>query len=199
MAGLSRRSVASQIAFVPQHTDSVYSYSAVEMVLMGRHPFSGFAAVDSPADVEAAMTALHELEISHLAHRKYGQLSGGEQQLVLLARAFAQHTPVLILDEPLTGLDLRHQYQLMHALSRAAAGAGQRGILATFHDLAIAARWCTRMILLSNGRVIAAGPARQVITPEKLAAAYGIEADIKADVTGEMTIQVTGYASPVDS
>lgn len=192
ITSLTRRTIAERIAFVPQHTECVYSYSALEMVLMGRHPFAGLAAVDSTADVNLAVAALGRLEVAHLADRKYWELSGGEKQLVLLARAFAQGTPVLILDEPLTGLDIRHQFQLMSALRRA-AGDPDHGVLATFHDLAVAARWCTRIILLRDGQVLASGAPAEVITPANLAALYHISAQVSTDASGHLSIQVTGY------
>lgn len=187
---LNRRAVAERIAFVPQHTESVYSFSVLEMVLMGRHLFAGLSAVDSLADVDIALRELARLEITHLAGRSFGKLSGGEKQLVILARAFAQNAPVLVLDEPLTGLDLRHQYQLMKALSGAADE--RRAILATFHDLSFAARWCNRLALLKSGRVMACGTPADVITSQNITTLYGVEAQVGRDSAGYLSIHVTG-------
>ncbi len=194
VTGLSRRDIAEHIAFVPQHTDSVYSFTVLDMVMMGRHPFRGFSAVDSPEDVDIALAAMAELEISHLAARRFSRLSGGEKQLVLLARAFAQGAPLLMLDEPLTGLDIRHQFQLMNALKHAVLKPAH-AVLATFHDLSVAARWCTRIILLRSGTVIAAGAPASVITGSNLASLYGVQADVSTDAAGYLSIQVRGYTS----
>jgi len=186
---LSRRDVARKIAFVPQQTDTVYGFSALEMVMMGRHAFSGFAAADSAEDVSRARAALDELRVAHLAHRPFTQLSGGERQMVLLARALVQQAPAMILDEPLTGLDLRHQFQIMQTLA-AFSGSENRGVLATFHDLSIAARWCTRLLLMTGGRIIADGKPQDVITPENLLCVYGIHARVSLTPDRDLVIHI---------
>lgn len=190
-AGMSRADVARIVAFVPQQTDSVYSYSVLEMVLMGRHPFAGLSVIDSAQDIAMADSVLAELEISHLSGRDFSQLSGGEKQMVLLARAFVQQAPVLMLDEPLTGLDVRHQFQLMSAI-RQQCDAGDHAALATFHDLGAAARWCSRMILLRDGKIIDSGAPTRVITAENLAALYDVDAQITTDLAGHLSITVSG-------
>ncbi len=195
ISGLSRRVIAGEIAFMPQQTESVYSYSVLEMVIMGRHPYAGLSAVDTPHDIHLAQAALDRLDIGHLCNRDFGRLSGGEKQLVLLARAFVQEAPILLLDEPLTGLDIRHQYQLMNAIQSTAGEPGHAAI-ATFHDLAVAARWCTKLILLRGGRIIASGPPEAVITPKNLAALYDVTATVSVDALGQFAIHVTGYPSP---
>ncbi len=189
---LSRRVVAEEIAFVPQQTESVYSYSVLEMVLMGRHPFAGLSGVDTPRDMDMAQGTLARLDIAHLGDRDFMRLSGGEKQLVLLARAFVQGAAVLMLDEPLTGLDIRHQYQIMSAL-KANTNITAHAAVATFHDLAVAARWCTRLILIRNGRIIDSGPPQAVLTVENLAALYDVTATLSANEQGHVSIDVTGY------
>lgn len=179
---LDRAAVARHLAFLPQQTQAIFPYSALEMVLMGRHPYAGYGGLDSGEDVALAEAALAQLDVSPLAARPFNQLSGGEQQLVLLARAFAQAAPLLILDEPLNGLDLRHQLQLLRAI-RAQVAAGC-GALATFHDLAMAARFCDRLVLLSQGRVYAAGQPQEVLTPAALRDVYGVQASLQSDAAG---------------
>lgn len=180
VSALGRRQVAERVAFVPQKTESAFSFSTLQMVLMGRHPYAGFSACDSAEDVDLALAALRRLDIEALAERQFEQLSGGEKQLVLLARALAQQAPLLVLDEPLTGLDMRHQHELMAAVHSITRESG-RGALATFHDLQIAARWCDRLILLHGGTVVADGPPLEVITPENLKILYGVEAEVRSD------------------
>lgn len=189
-AELSRQHIARHIAFVPQQTETVFSYSVLQMVLMGRHAYMGYAAVDSPEDIALAHEALDNLGIGRLAQRPYHQLSGGEKQLVLLARCFAQRSPIVILDEPLTGLDLHHQFDIMSALARA-RDENSAGVLATFHDLAAASRWCDRLVLLNEGEMLAQGPPAAVITPDNLATLYGVEARVQPDADGPgVTVQV---------
>ncbi len=198
ISGLSRRAIVDSVAFVPQQTEAVYSYSALEMVLMGRHAFAGLASVDTPQDVRLAHEALERLEVAHLANRDFSRLSGGEKQLILLARAFVQRAQILMLDEPLTGLDIRHQYQLMNAIKSETEIDGHAAV-ATFHDLAVAARWCTRLILIRDGQIIANGPPQAVITSQNLAKVYDVTSTVSPDTHGHLTIHVTGYSSPETS
>ncbi len=188
---MSRQAIAEKIAFMPQQTESVFSFTALEMVLMGRHPYAGVSAFDTVQDVRLAHDALARLEIEHLRDRIFGQLSGGEKQLVLLARTFVQAAAILILDEPLTGLDVRHQYQLMNAI-KARTKNDVHAALATFHDLAVAARWCTTIILIREGRIIDSGPPLKVITEQNLAALYDVEATISTNAQGQLDIHVNG-------
>jgi len=182
VSSLDRAAVARHLAFLPQQTHAIFPYSALEMVLMGRHPYAGYSGLDSAEDVALAEGGMAQLDIFDLAPRPFNQLSGGEQQLVLLARAFAQAAPLLMLDEPLNGLDLRHQLQLLRAI-RAQVSAGC-GALATFHDLAMAARFCDRLVLLSHGRVYAAGAPQEVLTPAALRDVYGVEGSLQKDAAG---------------
>ena len=188
---LTRQEIARIIAFLPQRTDAIFGFSVMEMVMMGRHPYAGFGADDNREDVLIAQESLEELGVRHLAKRLFTELSGGEQQLVLLARSFAQRTPCLFLDEPLNGLDMAHQYTFMESLVW--AGKAGKAIFATYHDLGVAARWCHRIILLKNGCVIAEGPPSQVITRETLAACYGVEANVVLkDEMAYPIIEITG-------
>jgi iron complex transport system ATP-binding protein len=174
---LGKAQIAKQIAFVPQHTDTTFAFTVLQIVLMGRHAYAGYGAFDSDEDVDLAMEALGNLNVSGLATRLFNELSGGEQQLVLLARAFAQDASLLILDEPLTGLDLSHQFQLMSALQKAVQNQ-ERCVFATFHDLAIASRWCNRLILLKEGSIVDDGLPLEVITSASMEKLYGVNASV---------------------
>ena len=191
---LNRREVAELVAFVPQRTEQTFSYSVLEMVLMGRHPYAGLALRDSIEDEAMALASLESLAVAGLAHRPFNELSGGEQQLVLLARAFVQRSPLLVLDEPLTGLDIRHQFQLMKALS-SSIGSHDQAALVTFHDLAVAARWCTRLILLKAGQVLADGKPNDVLTTVNVDRLYGVKAAIHTGSDGVVSsIEVQGVS-----
>lgn len=190
---LSRASIARQLAFVPQFTDTVYGFTVDEMVLMGRYPYSGFAMVDSSKHAALTADALAQLGIAHLHGRIFNELSGGERQLVLLARALVQETPILIMDEPLTALDLRHQFEVMQGLHTHAHRPGNAAV-ATFHDLPAAARWCDRIVLLKAGNVVASGPPREVISPANLEAVYGVQANVEFNNSGDMILTVQSVA-----
>ena len=170
---LSRRALARELAVVPQDVQVAFPFRAGEVVLMGRSPHLGAFGYESPADVEHAQVAMERVGIAELADRSILELSGGERQLVLIARALAQDPEVLLLDEPTAHLDLRHRIQVL-ALVREFAAAG-RSALVVSHDLSLAARTCDRLALLAGGGLLAAGRPGDVLTRENLRAAFDIE------------------------
>jgi iron complex transport system ATP-binding protein len=165
-----RRAVARRLAYVPQRHRAVFPFSVSEIVAMGRVPVSGWTlrAADRPTIVEA----LDRTRAGHLAARAYTTLSGGEQQSVLIARALAQGARTLILDEPAASLDPGQRHRLMETL-RALAADGY-AILASSHDIDEARRAYPRAMVLTDGRMIAEGPAGAILTPATLAQAYGV-------------------------
>ena len=183
---MSRREAATRVAFVAQKTEVAFPFTALEVVLMGRHPYSGLAALDSAGDVATAMNALGRLGCSDIAEKRFNELSGGEQQLVLLARALAQEAPILVLDEPTSFLDLRRQWMALQVF----ADLRSRGVtvVATFHDLNVAARWCSTLLLLHDGVVEAAGPPADVLTPARLESLYGLA--LAVDTRPDGTVRV---------
>jgi iron complex transport system ATP-binding protein len=176
LSALSRRELARAVAVVPQELQIAFGFSVGEVVLMGRSPHVGGLGFDSGPDVEVARRALERVGIAELADRSLLELSGGERQLALVARAFAQEPRLLLLDEPTAHLDLRHRLEVA-ALVREFARGG-RSALVVSHDLALAARSCDRMVLLAGGRVLAAGAPAEVLTPALLREGFGIEADV---------------------
>ena len=176
LAAHSRRELAQRIAIVPQHLDVPFPFRADEIVRMGRAPHLGLLGFESRADVALAERAMDDMDIRALGERSILELSGGERQLVAIARGLAQATPVLLLDEPTAFLDLRHRVQLLARL-RELARAG-RAVLVVSHDLGLAARFCDRLALLAGGRVSALGPPREVLTPAHLKEAFGIDAEV---------------------
>ncbi|RJL35425.1 ABC transporter ATP-binding protein [Bailinhaonella thermotolerans] len=184
---LRPRELARVIAHVPQETALAFPFTAYEVTLMGRHPRLGRFALEGPADHRAAERAMAATGTAHLAGRDVTTLSGGERQLVLLAKALAQDTPVLLADEPVSALDLRHQLGVLRLLrDRADAG---RTVLVVLHDLNLAARYCTELALLAGGRLVATGAPAHVLTPAHLDGAYGIRAMVRPDdLTGSLTV-----------
>ena len=173
---LSRRQLARELAVVPQDVQVAFPFRAGEVVLMGRSPHLGTFGYESAADLERARDAMARVGIEALSDRSILELSGGERQLVLFARALAQDPAVLLLDEPTAHLDLRHRIRVL-ALVREFVDRG-RSALVVSHDLSLAARTCDRLALLAGGSVLAAGPAAAVLTPDNLRAAFEIEADV---------------------
>jgi len=186
LARLGRRALARRLAVVPQSAPLPEGFLAVEVVRMGRTPYldpwRGPRSVDE-AEVERAMRTTGVLA---LADRPVESLSGGERQRVVLARALAQRPGVLLLDEPTSHLDLRYQAEVLHA-ARTAAAEGV-GVLLVVHDLNLAARACDRVVLLTDGRVVAEGPADRVLVADRLARVYRTEVDVFATPGGPVVV-----------
>lgn len=172
----SRRELALAIGVVPQETTVPFAFRALEVVLMGRAPHLGLLGFETSQDLACAAQAMERVGIAHLAERPVTRLSGGERQLVVLARALAQDSPILLLDEPTAFLDLRHRLEVL-SLVRELARAG-RSALVVSHDLGLAARFCDRLALLGDGEILAQGPPSEVLTPANLRRAFEIESEV---------------------
>ena len=156
--------------------------SVQAVVELGRLPWHGWRRAMSQADREKCVAAMQLLDVTDLAGRPATELSGGEQARVLMARAMAQDTPVLLADEPVSGLDPAHQISMMAAL-RHLAGQG-RTVFVSLHDLSLAARWCDRLVLMKDGMIAADGTPDKVMTDTTLRDVYGISARIGRDDCG---------------
>ena len=173
LATLSPRQRALAVAAVLQDEPLEFPFTALEVVLMGRRARLGPFGFERADDVAAAEAAMRDTGVAELASRPLGELSGGERKRVLLARALAQATPALILDEPAAALDVRHQLELFALLdARRRAGAA---VAVVVHDLNLAAAWCTRVALIGAGAPPLVGSVDEVLTPERLRAAFGVE------------------------
>jgi len=162
---------ARHLAVVPQAVSMPPAFTVWETVLLGRTPYLNFLGQISEKDEQIARLALQRVDALDLAERRVGELSGGEQQRVLLARALAQSTPILLLDEPTVHLDLQHQVSLMETVC-SLAHTDNLAVLVALHDLNLAAHYADRVALLVAGEVKAAGSVRQVLTPELISEAY---------------------------
>lgn len=172
VAQVPRRDLARRIGYLPQGQQVHWPLQVRHLVALGRLPHLAPFARLAPRDAEAVERALARADVAHLADRVATGLSGGERARVLLARALAADTPILLADEPVTSLDPAHQLQVMELL-RGLASEG-RLVVAVLHDLALAARFCDRLVLLHRGRLLADGPPAAVLVPEMLHRAYGI-------------------------
>lgn len=168
---------ARSLAVVPQAVSMPPAYSVWETVLMGRTPYLNFLGHTSAKDEAIVRQALEKVDALDLAERRVGELSGGEQQRVLLARALAQSTPILVLDEPTAHLDLQHQVDLMNTV-RTLAHTDNLAVLIALHDLNLAAGYADQVVLLVNGEIRAKGTPKEVLTPEVISAAYHLEVQV---------------------
>ena len=181
-SALARRELARRVAVVPQDVTVPFPFRAGEVVLMGRAPHRTGFGFESTADVDRARACLALVGIEALADRPMPELSGGERQLVLVARALAQDPEVLLLDEPTAHLDLRHRAVVLERVREFARAGG--AALVVSHDLTLAARSCGRLALLSDGAVAACGPPNDVLQPPVLARVFGVDAEVLAGPDG---------------
>ncbi len=186
LEGLGRAEVARRLAYVPQSQVPPFPWTAFEIVLMGRTARLGLFAQPGAEDRRRAEAALERLGIGDLAGQEFGRLSGGQRQLVLIARALAQETPILVMDEPTAALDFGNQALVLAevaGLARAAAGDG-RGVLLSTHDPEQAFALDAEVILMHEGGIRAAGRPATVLTREALSAVYGVPVTVETTASG---------------
>ncbi|NKG22567.1 ABC transporter ATP-binding protein [Paeniglutamicibacter terrestris] len=172
IAALRGTELARRVAVVAQETPTDLPVSVADMVLLGRAPHRKALAAFTREDHQAVAAALSRVGARELADRRYSTLSGGEKQRVLVARTLAQQADHLLLDEPTNHLDIRYQHELLRMV-------GQLGVttVVVLHDLNLAARYCTELVMLEDGRVVASGTPEEVLTPEMLLRVYGIHVE----------------------
>jgi iron complex transport system ATP-binding protein len=171
VGGLSERARAKILSLVPQHPEIPAGMTVREYVALGRTAHHGLLRGASVHDWTVVDGVLRRLALDEFAGRDVVTLSGGERQRMVLGRALAQSAPVMVLDEPITGLDLRHQIELLELLKKEVAQGGL-SVLATLHDLTLAGQFADRLVLLDRGRVVLDGRAADVIRSPELSVAY---------------------------
>jgi iron complex transport system ATP-binding protein len=173
----SARGLARLMAYVPQFPQSAFGFSAMELVLMGRFAHTGVLGMTTEHDAAIAREAMRMTETQTLAGRTLDELSGGEAQRVMIARALAQQPSLLLLDEPTSHLDLKNQLTIHHMMSRVAHD-WPMAVVCVSHDINLAARFADELVLMRQGQVIAAGPWREVIRKDMLEAAYEVKIEL---------------------
>ncbi len=184
---LSRTELARLVATVPQRPALPAMMTVAGYVLLGRAPHISYFGSESPTDIGAAKDAMRALDLDGFADRPLGRLSGGEQQRVLLARALAQSTPVLLLDEPIASLDVGHQQLVLELVESMRTSRGLT-VVSALHDLTLAAQFCDRLALVAGGRVVAEGSAGNVLTESAIRQHYGADVRILDDGTGGIVV-----------
>ncbi|MEA1909272.1 MAG: ABC transporter ATP-binding protein [Euryarchaeota archaeon] len=178
MGKMTRMEIAKEMGYVPQTTTRVFPATVFDTVLMGRRPHLGWKS--SVDDVDIVLGVLELLGIMEFAMRDFNEISGGQQQKVLIARALAQEADILLLDEPTSNLDIRHQLEVMEIMQGIVRAKSISAIVA-IHDLNLASRYTDRLLMMNGGRIFAAGDPESVLTVENIRRAYGVEALVKSD------------------
>ena len=173
LAQIERRDAGRAIAYLPQDRTVHWPLEAARVVALGRLPHRSFASAETQRDRDAVSSAMQRMDVLQFSQRPIVALSGGERARVLVARALAQEARYLIADEPTAGLDPAHTLHLFQEFARLAREGN--AVITALHDLSLALRYASRVILLSEGRAVADGPAASVLTRERLAQVFGIE------------------------
>lgn len=173
----SRKALARLTGLVPQRFEAAFDFTVYEIVAMGRYPYQAPFRSESGADRQIIRRAMEETEVWQFRARPFSELSGGEQQRVVLASALAQEPQILLLDEPTSALDIKHQlrfYEILQHLPRERA----MTILTVTHDINLAARFCERIVVMKQGRIVADGPPETVIEKSLLEQVYEVPVEV---------------------
>lgn len=176
IARYTKPELATKIALVPQHFSMDFEYSVRDVVLMGRHPHIPRFSAPSAKDFKEVDAAMETMDITHLSDRTVNALSGGELQRVVMARALAQNTQVLILDEATSNLDIHHTIAIMQVIRKRVSKKGQT-VIAAIHDLNLAAAFCDNCLVLKNGEIVSSGDVNTVFTKEMLQDVFSVDTE----------------------
>jgi iron complex transport system ATP-binding protein len=191
LQNIGRRAIARRLAYVPQSHVTPFPYTVAEIVTLGRLPGTGLIRSPSREDKQIVASVMERLSIGHLGERPYSEISGGERQLALIARALAQGAGAIIMDEPLTGLDYGYQIRLLcHLNSLAREGLS---ILFSTHNPEHAALTANRIAVLNDGRIAADGEPDVIVTAEMIRAIYGVDVVVELGQQKETRIFPTRH------
>lgn len=174
---LSKRALARKVSLVTQDYDIRFPFSVEEIVLMGRHPYIDRFSRPSAKDISKAEEAMALTGISHLRHKRITEISGGERQRSVFARALCQDTPYLLLDEAFANMDIRHTLQLLHLLKQFTEK-GEKTVIAVLHDLNLAASWADQLLFLRDGQVFAQNKTQTAFTEANIQSVFEVDSEI---------------------
>jgi len=184
---MDRMEIAKNLSYVPQSSARTFSSNVFDTVLMGRRPHIGW--LSSSDDEEKVWEVLRLLGIEDLAMSGFGELSGGQQQKVLIARALVQETKVMLLDEPTSNLDIWHQLDVMNIVSDLVRKRRMTALIA-LHDLNLASKYSHGIIMMKKGKIMAAGDPASVLTPENIEAIYNVEVAVRSQSEAPFIVPV---------
>ena len=186
---MKSKDFSKMMGYVPQSTTEVFPYTVFDIVLMGRRPHIGWRV--SGRDVRVVAKTLKFMGIEEFASRYFDEPSGGEKQKIAMARAIVQEPEILLLDEPTSNLDIKHQLEVMRTVRLLVQKGGISAIMA-MHDLNLASRFSDKIVMLKDGRVFEMGCPESVLVPENIEKVYGVRADVIKDRSGRP------YVMPID-
>lgn len=184
---LDRQEIAKNMSVVPQQTNTVFAFKVVDMVVMGRSPVLEMWQKPTLSDRADAVNLLIDLGIGYLAERRFNEISGGERQMVLLARAIFQDTQIMLLDEPTSHLDLKNQVKIIDLVRSVAIKRGITTIM-TLHDPNLALHYCDEVVLLKDGRIMDMGKTDQVLFDDNLSTMYELKVNVEVTRQGKKVI-----------
>jgi len=177
MLELERKEIAKNIGVVPQNSAIHFPFTVFDIVLMGRTPHLGRFDRETSKDLEIAKNSMRITNTQHIADRLIDEVSGGEKQRVIIARALTQEPKILLLDEPTLHLDIIHQLEILELVKKFARK-NKLIVILVSHDLNLATRYCDKLMLLNSGKIHTIGKSQDVITPDNIKEVYNIEIDI---------------------
>ena len=175
-----KKTLARTITWVPQEHPMAFSFKVIDVVMMGRHPYLSPLTFESDRDYQIAHQAMEWTETRQFADRQFNEISGGEKQRVLLASALAQEPDLMLLDEPTSALDLKYQLEILNILKRLNSTRNTTIVLA-MHDLHLASKFCDRLLLLKNGKLVKDGAPKEVLQKDILEDVYGVRVKLFHD------------------
>jgi iron complex transport system ATP-binding protein len=173
------RELSKMMSYVPQNSTNTFPFTVFDIVLMGRRPYIQWSLGERDKEIVAKI--LDYLGIGELAMRHFNELSGGEQQKVIIARALAQQPQLLLLDEPTSSLDIKHQLEILCIL-KGLAQSKHCSVIVAMHDLNLASRFSDRMLMLKQGCIFAVGTPESVLTEENIESVYGVKVHVTSSI-----------------
>ena len=174
---INKKLFAQSVSWIPQNHPMIFPFKVSEIVMMGRHPYLSPLSFESEEDFDITRHAMEATMTSQFADRYFNEISGGEKQRVMIASALAQKPEIMLLDEPTSALDLKYQIEILNILKNLNAHHNMTLVMA-IHDLNLASRFCNRLLLLNEGKIVRDGTPEQVLEKDILEQVYGIDIDL---------------------